>query len=74
MCSVVISVSFGMRRIVKRAQLLTPMLRACQTLDLKKNRLQDCPEEIGALSRLRRLELDGERMLPVNLPAFQDTV
>lgn len=29
-------------------------------LDVKKNRLQDCPEAIGSLSRLKRLELDGE--------------
>lgn len=29
-------------------------------LDMKKNRLQDCPERIGTLSRLKRLELDGE--------------
>lgn len=27
---------------------------------MKKNRLQDCPEGIGSLSRLKRLELDGK--------------
>lgn len=29
-------------------------------LDMKKNRLQDCPDRVGTLSRLKRLELDGE--------------
>lgn len=29
-------------------------------LDMKKNQLQDCPDGIGALSRLKRLELDGK--------------
>lgn len=28
---------------------------------MKKNRLQDCPDAIGSLSRLKRLELDGEQ-------------
>lgn len=36
------------------------MHTSCQILDAKKNRLQDCPEAIGSLSRLKRLELDGE--------------
>lgn len=35
-----------------------------QILDVKKNRLQDCPEAIGSLSRLKRLELDGEKSIP----------
>lgn len=32
----------------------------CKILDMKKNRLQDCPDRVGTLSRLKRLELDGE--------------
>ena len=27
---------------------------------MKKNRLQDCPDRVGTLSRLKKLELDGE--------------
>ncbi|CAB1109198.1 unnamed protein product [Ectocarpus sp. CCAP 1310/34] len=40
-----------------------------EILDAKKNRLQDCPEAIGSLSLLKRLELDGNRLevLPPSL-------
>lgn len=33
--------------------------RHFQILDIRKNRLQDFPPDIGILSRLKRLELDG---------------
>lgn len=39
--------------------MLPVLLPVDQILDMKKNRLQDCPEAIGNLSRLKRLELDG---------------
>lgn len=34
---------------------------------MQKNRLQDCPEAIGSLSKLKQLELDGEYRTAVRI-------